>query len=232
VLVVLRSQVIAPILNPNAGFDLLRDFEPVMLVAHQRLALVIAPSLPVTSVRGLVRLSRATPGTLDYGSANASFRLSTEALLRHTGARMHRIPYGGSPQVLRALMVGEVQVALLNASILGEAVRDGRVRALAVIAPARSPDLPDVPTLAEAGYPGFDLPFWVGVAVPARTPEPIVAALNRAITRAMARPSARARIAATGYEPDPDTPAAFGARLARESAESAEILRGIDPASR
>ena len=232
-LVALRSQLVAtPLLNAEAGYDPLRDFAPITLLSHQRLVLVVAPGMPAMSVRELVEVSRARPDAYDYGSANTTFQLSTEAFLRHTGARLRMIPYGGVPQVLRAVSAGEVQVAFLNASVVSEPVRDGRLRALAIAAPAPSPDLPGVPTMAEAGYASLDLPLWFGLAAPVRTPTPIVAMLNAAFARALARPSARQRLAAMGIEPDPGTPAAFASRVERETVEAAELVRALGLASR
>lgn len=231
-LVALRSQFVAtPLLNADAGYDPLRDYAPVTLLSHQRLAVVVTPGLPVASLRELVEKSRADPDAFDYASANTTFQLSTEAFLGHTGARMRMIPYGGVPQALRAVMSGEVQVALLNVSVVAEAVRDGRVRALAIAAPVRSPDLPGVPTLAEAGYANLDLPLWFGVAVPARTPSTIVSTLNAAFLRTLARPAVRERLLGMGIEPDPGTPEAFAARVVRETSESATLVRelGLGP---
>lgn len=226
-LVVLRSQVITPILNPNAGYDLLRDFVPVAFLAHQRLALVVAPSVPADSVRELVERARAHPGTLDYGSANATFELATEAFLRHVGARMRRIPYGGTTQVQRAVMAGEVQVAFLTATLVAEPSRDGRLRALAVAAPARIPDMPGVPTLAEAGFPGLDLPVWFGIAAPAHTPEHVVQTLNAAFNRVLLQDGTRQRFSALGYDVDPGTPATFTMRLSRETSDAAALVRDV-----
>ena len=196
------THAIAPSLNPNLPYDPLRDFEAVTLVAVVPNVLVVNPSLPVTSVRELIALAKQRPGTLNFASAGngTSQHLSAELFKVMAGVNMVHIPYKGTAPALAELLAGQVQLAFDNIPALLPHIQAGRLRALAVTPATRSVSLPDLPTVAEAGLPGYDASVWYGVFVPAGTPRPVVQRLHAEIARALAAPDLKGRMAAMGAE--------------------------------
>ncbi|MDI3305953.1 MAG: tripartite tricarboxylate transporter substrate binding protein [Acetobacteraceae bacterium] len=207
---------IIPHLQPQVPFDPLADFAPVTNIGAVPLILVVTPSLPVRSVAELVAYLKANPGKLSYGSSGngAAPHLAGELFKLLTGTEMVHVPYRGSGPAVTDLMAGTIQVMFDSMPSSAGAVREGRLRALAVTTAKRVPAFPDLPTVAEAGVPDYEIATWYGIWAPARTPAAILARLQGAVATAVARPEVRERLATLGADPVADTPEHF-ARFVR-----------------
>ena len=220
---------INPALYAKLPYDAARDFAPITLVTVMPFLLVTHPSLPVRSVKELVALAKARPGQLNYGSpgTGATTHFANELFKSMTGADIAHVPYKGVAPAAIALISGQVEMMSGDLSTLMPHVRSGKMRALAVTAARRSSLLPDIPTVAEAGVPGYDASGWFGVLVPAGTPQGIVERLNAEIVKGLASADARQRLAALGGELAGGTPEQFAAHLRVESAKWSKLIRAL-----
>jgi tripartite-type tricarboxylate transporter receptor subunit TctC len=228
------SFVVTPSLQKSLPYDTLKDFAPIMRVSSTPGTLVVHASLPVRNVRELVALAKSKPGELTFGSAGvaSNSHLSGELFKVLAGVDMVHVPYKGSALATNALLSGETAVGFSNAIATLPQVRAGRLRLLAVTPAQRSRLLPDVPTIAEAGVPGFENVIWSGVVVNSATPKPAQAALHEAISRTLDLPDVKERLARDGSEPFAgDTPAQYGAFIAREIEKWRKVVQraGIKP---
>jgi tripartite-type tricarboxylate transporter receptor subunit TctC len=222
------TNTIMPHVQADAGFDGVRDFAPIANVAWTTKSVVVNPSLPVATLRELIAYAKAHPRELNYVSTGpgSSPQLDTGILMNAAGIEMTEVPYKSVTQQITSLIANEVQVGVSSLTQTVAAVRAGNLRALAVVAPKRSPLLPDVPTLAEAGLPGVDFRVWIGLSAPASTPPAVIAMLNRAVNRALADPAFIAWMQGQGIEPIGGSPEAFLATLLDDDAKwSREIAR-------
>jgi tripartite-type tricarboxylate transporter receptor subunit TctC len=227
VLMGINSLAVNPALRADLPYAPLRDFAPVSLVARGGFVLAVNPDVPVRDVAGLVALARARPGALDQASTGSGSlnHLSGALFQRRAGVEFGHVPYRGGTQATADVLAGRVPVIFLAVLEALPFVREGRLRALAVTSPSRMAVLPDVPTVAEAGYPGYAVEFWQGLFVPAGTPPPVVARLNAAALTAAGDAGLVADMAGRGITIEGSTPAALGALLARETGEWAELVR-------
>ncbi len=212
------SNMAAPAFYRTLPFDVARDFTPVGRMVWYDHCIAVTPSLPVTSLTDLVALAKAQPNRLNIGSiaAGNAQHLGVELFRGMSGAPMTTVTYRSSPELINALANGEVQVAgELLAPILPQA-QAGRIRLVAITAPARFPSLPDVPTSAESGLPGYVVRSWNALAYPAGTPRPYVEALNRALRRALTAPEIRTRLIDLGALPEPSSPEELAAMIPQE----------------
>ena len=198
-------------------FDPLRDFSPVTQTAVFQFLLVVHPSVPAKTVQELVALARAKPKSLNYGSSGngSAQHLGTALLQYHTGIDMVHVPYKGAAPALIDLLPGRIHVFLGAANQLLPQIREGRLRLLAAASGRRIALLPEVPTIAEAGVPGYHHDVWSGVLMPAKVPPPIVARAAADIARALNAPAVKAKLAAQGIDVVTSSPQAL-ARLIRE----------------
>ncbi|KAA2214037.1 Bug family tripartite tricarboxylate transporter substrate binding protein [Teichococcus oryzae] len=212
------SIALSPALYTRLSYDVLRDLAPVAQTATIPLVLAVTPSLPVQDVQGFVAHLRARPGALSYGSAGSGnvTHLAAFLLLRSQGLEAVHVPYRGSAPALLDAAAGQVQFLTDTVNSALPLIREGRLRALAVTSRARLAPLPDVPTVAEALIPGFEVGAWQGMMVPAGTPRPVVDRLNEAVLRALADPDVRRRLAEQGTEPLGTTPEDYGRILRAE----------------
>ncbi len=196
-------------------YDPFRDFVPVALGATAPSVLSVHPSLPARNVKELVALAKAQPGVITYGSAGAGTptHLAGELFRARTGANILQVPYKGGGPMIIALVGGHVMISFNSLITAGPHVESGKLRALAVTTVKRWSGLPDLPTVAEAGYPGFDAYAWIAMFAPAGTPRAIVDRLNAAINRAHQLPDIRARYAEQGMEPGSGNADEFAAFL-------------------
>lgn len=219
--------------NPHvlrSAFDPMRELTLVARLVRPATMLVVTPSLPVQTVRDLVALAQARRGQFSYPSSGVgSFQHIGIAAL--VGDAMEHVPYRGAQALLPDLIAGRVHAFVGAANSLIPQVRDGRLRALAIMGPERLPQLPEVPTIAEAGFPGKEVPIWLGVAVPAATPAPLVARIEAEILAVMADPEGRAGLERQGIIPAPLGSAAISDIARAEYRETGELLRrlGIEP---
>ena len=214
-------------LLPNMPFKWERDFTPVTLLAYAHNVLVVHPSVPAKTVAEFVALAKAQPGKLNYASPGngSSLHLIGELLAREAKLDIVHVPYKGTTQALQDLVGGQVQAMFGAVPTLLPAIKAGQVRALAVTTSRRAEQLPEVPTLAEAGIKGIDVPSWYGVMLPAATPAPLVAKVHAAIAGALAQAPVRDKLLAQGLVPVASAPADFAAQIQRETAVWARIIR-------
>jgi tripartite-type tricarboxylate transporter receptor subunit TctC len=214
-------------------FDSIRDFAPITLAGSSPLVLAVHPSLPVKSVKELVALARARPGQLTYVSAGvgASGHLGGALFETLTGTKMVHIPYKGMALAITDLMSGQVSLTFGTSLSVIPHARSGRLRALATTGARRSPALPDLPTVAEAGVPGYEASLWYGFVGPARLPPEVVRRLNSAIVAVLGLPDVRDRLASQGVDPQPTTPEEFAQLLASDVERWAKVIQraGIQP---
>ena len=199
-------------------YDIVRDFAPVSLVTTGQYVLIVHPSVPARTVKELIALARSKPGDLAYGSAGPgnSTHLAAELFNSMAGTKMLHVPYKGSGPGLIDLMSGQLQLYFANLTAGLPHMRSGRVRALAVTGPARTPLLPALPTVAEAGLPGYAVIGFFGVLVPGGTPAGIIAKLNGEIVRAVRAADVQASLGAEGAEPVGSSPEEFAAYIREE----------------
>jgi tripartite-type tricarboxylate transporter receptor subunit TctC len=210
----------ATALYPNLPYAPARDFAPVVLVANVPNVVVVNPSLPVNDIAGLIAAAKARPGSINYGSAGsgATTHLSGELFRMMTGAQIVHVPYRGSGAALIDLQAGQVQMMFENLPGAIGLVREGRLRALAVTSPRRVAAAPELPTVAEAGVPGYSVVSWFAIFAPAGTPAPVVSRLNQGFRRILGMPEVRSRLVDLGAEPA-DGPPEDLARLVTEETE-------------
>jgi tripartite-type tricarboxylate transporter receptor subunit TctC len=216
-----------PALHSKLPYDTTKDFTPVSLVALLPTILVVHPSLPVKSVKQLVALAKARPGQLSYSSSgvgSANF-LATELFKSEMGLDVVHIPYQGGGQAIVSVVSGEAQMLFVTVPPALPHVKSGRVRVLALTGAKRIAALPDVPTIAEAGIPGFEISLWVGVLAPAGTPESVVTRLHGEIVRALAVPDVRERIAGLGAEVVGSTPQELDRYIRAEIARWSKVIK-------
>jgi tripartite-type tricarboxylate transporter receptor subunit TctC len=201
-------------LYKNLPYDTVADFAPVGILTVQSAVLTVHPSLPAKSVREFIALARARPGEILYSTAGngSNPHLGMALLGSMTNTRYTHVPYkGGGPQVI-ALVAGESQVSLATVASVVQHIRAGRLRALGLSAVRRSSALPDVPTIAESGVPGYDMSPWIAAFAPAGTPRAIIDRLNSEINRALRLPDVAQNLSTQGVDPWPGTPEEFAAR--------------------
>ncbi|NBQ74773.1 MAG: tripartite tricarboxylate transporter substrate binding protein [Acetobacteraceae bacterium] len=202
------AHVIVPHLTPNMPIDVLADFVPVTNIAAVPLWLVVNPALPVRSVAEFIAYARANPGRIAYASSSqgGAPHLAGELFKLMTGTDLVHVPYRGSGPAGQDLIAGTVQAMFDSVPASAGAVRDGRLRALGVTTKNRIAPFPDLPTIAEAGVPGYEIATWYGIWAPARTPPAIINRLQQAVAAAARNPETRARFDALGAEPVADSP--------------------------
>lgn len=226
-LMVFPSHPVNPSLYAKLPYDTVKDFAPVTMVTTVTLALIVNPAVPARSVPELVALAKAQPGKLNYGAVGTGSlgHLAAEVFKSATGVNMVHVPYKGAPQAAASLLSNETQLffdALITAI---PQVKAGKVRVLAVTSPRRHPSMPDVPAIAEAGVPGYDVTGWNGILAPAGTPREIVAKLSADIVRVLKMPDVRDRLSAQGADPVGNTPEEFSAIIRHDVAKWAKVVK-------
>jgi tripartite-type tricarboxylate transporter receptor subunit TctC len=203
--------VIAPHVYKKLPYDALKDFVPVMKIAEGPYVLVVHPSLGVNSVKELIALAKKNPGKIDFASSGngGAQHLVTELFMYMAGIKMNHVPYKGSGPAQQDLMSGIIKVSFVGTPIAIPHMKSGRLKALGVSTPKRWPDMPDVPTIAEAGVPGYEAVVWIGMLAPAGTPNEIVSKLSGEIGKLVRDGAVKKLLDPTGMDPAPDTPEQF-----------------------
>jgi tripartite-type tricarboxylate transporter receptor subunit TctC len=219
--------VIVPSLFSKMTYDPIRDFTPVTVVSSSPLMLVVTPALPVKNVKGFITLAKAHPGEMSFGSSGpgSSTHLTAELLKSVTNTNMVHIPYKGQGQAITDVITGQIQFMFNSPSAVGEFIKAGRLRTLAITSEKRLAQWPDVPTFVETGYKDMVTGSWYGIWVPAKTPQAIVARLNTEIVRIVNLPDVRQRIIDMGGEPVANSSAEFDAFQKAEMARWAKIVK-------
>lgn len=216
-----------PTLYKNLPFDVVKDFAPVTLAVSSTNVLAINPSVQAKSVKDLIALAKAKPGQIKFGSSGIgqASHLAAVILESMSGTKMVHVPYkGGAPSML-ALVTGEVDLVFSNAVSVVPQMKAGKIKALAVTTAKRSALLPELPTVAEAGLPGYEANNWFGVLVPAKTPRALIDWLNQEIVAVLNAPDVKETMFRQGFEPSPSTPEAFGAYMKSESVKWAKVVK-------
>jgi len=218
---------IGPSLYAKLPFDPVKDFAPVTLLAVAPNILVAHPSLPVKNVRELVAYAKAHPQKVNYASAAVASlgHLAGELLNSSAGIRMQHVPYKGSGQAVIDLLAGQVQIMFSGMSSVMPHIKAGKLRPLAVTGAQRSPATPEVPTIAEAGYPGFEASAWYSVMAPAGTPKTVVTRLNGEILRALKIPEVKERLENVGFELVGSSPDECGTYIRNEIVKWAKVVK-------
>jgi tripartite-type tricarboxylate transporter receptor subunit TctC len=208
-------------------YDIERDFQPIALVAKGHMLLAVSPDAPFRTVPELIDYAKKNPGKLSNASSSngSPGHVGGELFKFMTGTEIVHIPYRGGAAATNDLIAGRVQLMFESLNSISPHARSGTVRALAVTGERRSPGFPDLPTVGEAGVPGYAAPTWSGVIGPAGIPRPIVDKLNAAINRAIASPAFKERFAAIGDEPAGGTPEEFAETIAKDSAKWREVVQ-------
>ncbi|MDO8598317.1 MAG: tripartite tricarboxylate transporter substrate binding protein [Sulfuricaulis sp.] len=218
-----------PLLYSKLPFDVGRDFAPLTLVVSVTFVLYVHPSLPVKTVKDLIALNRSRPGQINYASSGngGAPHLAAELLNSMAGVKMVHVPYKGSGPSFIDLLGGQVPLTF-DSMVQGlQYVKSGRLRAIAVLGPKRSPVLPDVPTVGET-LPGYEVVNWFGMVVPAATPRDIVTRLNTETVKVLRLPEVRERLVANGAEPVGNTPEEFGAFMKAETVKWARVIKAAN----
>jgi tripartite-type tricarboxylate transporter receptor subunit TctC len=227
------THVVAPGVYPKLEYDPVKDFAPVSLMAVSPYLLVVNPALPAKSVKELVELARKQPGKLNYASAGvgSTTHLAMEMLKAVSNTYMLHIPYNGNGPAGTAVISGQVEILFGSLPALLAHAKGGRVRALAVGTLARAPSMPEVPTVAESGYPGFDASLWLAVMAPAGTPQPIIDRLHKEIVTVVQAADTRALLDKAGAEPLTSSPAELAALVRDGVTKYAKIIKiaGVKP---
>ena len=223
----LSTHAVNPSLYAKMPYDAQKDFAPITLIAITPNVLVVNPDLPVHSVKELVAYAKARPGKLSFGSGSigSAGHLAGELFKVDAGIDIVHVPYKGAAPATQALLAGDTQLMFDNLANAMAQVKAGKLRALAVTTAQRSKLAPELPTMAEAGLPGFDISTWYGLFAPAGTPPDVVTKWNADVTAMLRTPDMRDRLLAQGAEPAPDTPAEFARFVTTEAAKYARIVK-------
>lgn len=228
-IVISAADTILPALRARLPFDLGRDLVPVAPAVTGALALVVSPSLPARTVGELIALARSRPGELNYGSPGVgnSQHLAGEVFNRLARVRIVHVPFKGGAEAIAATVAGDTQVTFASIAPALPLVTEGRLRLLAVTSASRSAAVPNTPTIAEAGVPGYDRSTWFGLAAPAGTPQAIVLQLNAALAAAMRDEDTRRALLAQGLEPMAGSQEEFAAFVRSELSGNAALVRDM-----
>jgi len=223
----ITTHAVNPALYKKLNFDPVKDFAPVSLVVSSPQLLAVHPSVAAKSVKELIALAKAKPGQLNYASAGTgtSPHLTFELFKSMAGIDVVHVPYKGTGPAITDLIGGQVQMMITGVVALMPHIKSGKLRGLGVTSAKRVAALPDLPTIAESGIPGFDVSSWFGVFLPGGTPKPIVAKMNAEIRKILEVPEVRQRLISQGADPASNTPEEFAAYVKAEMAKWGKVAR-------
>lgn len=226
-LAITPAHVINPTLHPKISFRWDLDFEPIGNMAATANVLVVHPSLPVKSAKELIALVRSRPGQMHFGSSGVggASHLAFELFNSMADLDLVHVPYKGGSLAVQDVLAGQISLLMGNMPSVLQHIRSGRLRPLAVASAKRSPLLPNIPTVAEAGLPGYEAANWNGLVAPAGTPQDLIVRINADVVRVLTEPAVRERLSGAGFDPIGDTPARFAAYLKTEHDRWAKVIR-------
>ncbi|MEJ8845818.1 tripartite tricarboxylate transporter substrate binding protein [Variovorax rhizosphaerae] len=221
-----NSNAVAPALFPKLPYDVVKDFTPIALVANTPLLMIVNPSVSAKDPASFIALAKKEKGALRFASSGSgsSQHIGAAMFMLATQTEMNHIPYKGSAQALNDLLSGQVELNFDSPPPTLQFIKAGKLRALAITSAKRSPLLPDVPTMAEAGLPGFEFTQWFGVVGPAGMPAPVVKRLNEAINAGLASPEMKEKLAALGATPMGGTPEEFARTIKADTLRFAKLV--------
>jgi tripartite-type tricarboxylate transporter receptor subunit TctC len=226
IVLVAPSLAISPTLYAKLNYDPVKDLAPISLVATVPNVVVTQAAYPAT-LREFIAAAKAKPGGMNFGSGGSgtSNHLAGELFNILTGAKLTHVPYKGVNLAMQDVIAGRIDFVVIGVPAAAPHVKSGKLRALAVIAPQRLPALPEVPTVAEAGLPGFEVTTWYGILAPAGTPRPIIARLNTELVKVMHSPEMKERLAGIGTDPVTSSPEEFAAYIKAEIGKWGDVIR-------
>lgn len=229
-LIVTSSHTTTPVINSKVPYDTERDLAPIAIIARDPLLFVVSKNVAAKTLPEFVALAKADPGKFSYATPGygSGAHFVTELLGQRAGIKMQHIPYRGGAPALMAMVTGDVQFAALSGQVSLPQIEAGAIRAIAVGGLQRHPALPDVMTVAESGYPGFDAVQWIGMLAPRGTPKTIIYRLNQVIGKAMRDPQVASRFSAQHMTPVATTPEEFQTTIERELRQWREVARAAD----
>jgi tripartite-type tricarboxylate transporter receptor subunit TctC len=216
---------VMPAMTPKVQFDAAKDFAPITQLIEQPYIMAVNPSVNAKSLGEFIQLAKAKAGALNYGSGNATAHVAQELFFRSAGLKLQHIPYRGSGPSMQALLGNEVQVIFSGPGAAISQARAGKIRPLAVTTGKRSRELPDVPTLSEQGFKGFEISGWYGMVAPAGTPAPIIKRLNADLVKVLSSGDAPQILRKAGYDPTPTSPEEFGRFMRSEIARWTKAVK-------
>jgi len=223
------AMTVNPAIYPKISYDPVADFVPIALLGSFPLVVTVNASSPMKTLKDLATAAKGAPnGSLDHGVGSSSFQLAAELLAREQGIKFNHVPYKGSGPAVTALLGGEVPVAVLDVAAVLPQLKAGKLRALAVTTAHRSSVLPDVPTVAESGLPGYDVAIWTGLVAPKATQGEVQTRLRSAIKDILQEKEVRDRIQSLGMEPGHTDAAAFSRLIATDLAKWASAAKGAN----
>jgi tripartite-type tricarboxylate transporter receptor subunit TctC len=226
-LMISATQTTVETLNPNKSYRLMTDFVPIASLMNSELVLVVPQLSPVNSLQDLIALAKAKPGTLNYGSSGpgSNYHMAGELIKNLAGLDIVHVPYKGSTGARADILSGQIDMMFDSVPTMAPTIEGGRVKALGTSGKMRSPILPNVPTIAEAGIPEYNATIWIGVMAPAGTPRPVIELLNREINKILARPDIKESWQRQGANTVIMTPEEFGTHIQSEIDRWAKVIR-------
>ena len=224
------SYAVNPVLLSKMPYNTERDFAPVALIASVPFVMAVHPSVPAKSIRELVALAKARPGALNYSSSGngSATQMATELFAFISGVKLVHVPFtGGGPALVSALS-GEVSIYCASIPAMAPHFKSGRLRPLAITSAQRDPAMPELPTMVEAGVPGYEAREWTGIVVPAATPKAVITRLNQELVKTMSAPDLSKRLAAVGAHPVTSTPEEFAAHVQKELAVWSKVIKAAN----
>lgn len=228
-LVTSNGLVIADLINKNTEFNPVKDFAGVTKVAYVPLVVVAPTTLAANNLQELIALAKQSPGKLNYGSvgpASTAF-LAAEIFKQASQTNFTHVPYKTVPDGITGIIRGDIDIYFLGLNLAIELVKAGKIKAIAVARPERSPALPDVPTFAQAGLPGYQYEAWFGIVAPAHTPQPLLDKVSKDIDGVLKTPDVQARLEAQGFEISTNTPAQFDALMRSDADRYGKLLKEL-----
>lgn len=218
---------ILPHLQKTIAYDPVRDFQPIGLISIGPFLLITHPSVPARTVKELIALAQVQPGKLNYASAGngTANHLAMELFKSMAGVNLTHVPYKGAPQAVTDVLAGHMNMMFNSISPVLPHIKSGRMRLLGITSARRSPQLPDVPTIREAGVPGYEAVSWFGLLAPAKTPRPIIARLNDALIKVVRTPETKSQFESQGADPVGSSPEEFAAYIRSESDKYAKVVK-------
>ena len=219
------QMTINPVLIAKHPYDPVRDFAPITTLAQFPMVIAVNPSFPAKSLAELIALARSRPGELNYSHGGATHQVAAEMFNQAVGIQMRNIPYKGGAPAVNAAVAGDVPIVIVDSAAANAQIRAGRLRVLAVTSAQRTPLVPDTPTVAESGVPGYDISVWAGLFAPAGTPSAIVTRLYQEATRAMNAPDTREKLKNIGMDPGGMAPEQLAATIKADIAKYGAIVK-------
>ncbi len=218
---------VVPAHDSKISYDPIRDFAPISVFFHLPFVVVLQPAVPAKDLKALIAFARANPGKLNFGSTGVGglFHLAGELIRTTAGIDMVHVPYRGTPSLMVDLLGGQIDLAIMPTSLVARHIQSGKLRAMGVTSSQRSTQLPDVPTMSEAGLPGYDVTAWYGMLAPAGTPKQIISILHKAFVKGLEQPRVKAVIAQEGGYPGGNTPEQFSSLIREELDKYTKLIR-------